>query len=317
MERCTIRAANAARFVLAGVCLLALAACTKNSVGGMTKATVMQNASAKLRASRAPMEEAAMDVMDMAVEMDEAPVPVPAAGSESGAKLGQERKIIYSGNLRLEVRNLGEAKETVESWVKRYGGYISNSSESETSATITANIPSASFAPAMEECGTFGRLKSKNIYTDDVTERFYDLSTRLSTRKVLLERLKTYLATAKTMQELLQIETKINDVTAELERMQGQMNRLSTQIDFSQISVYLELPVNQNGSGGFVLPSIRTAAREFVGDVARFFVAFGFVALKVVVFGVPCVLFLMLLFWLSLGKVGLLRRLFARIRAEK
>lgn len=317
MERCTIRAANVARFVLAGVCLLALAACTKNSVGGMTKTTVMQNASAKLRASRAPMTEATMDDMDMAVAMEEAPVPAPAAGSESGAKPGQERKIIYSGNLRLEVRNLGEAKEMVESWVKRYGGYISNSSESETSATITANIPSASFAPAMEECGTFGRLKSKNIYTDDVTERFYDLSTRLSTRKVLLERLKAYLATAKTMQELLQIETKINDVTAELERMQGQMNRLSTQIDFSQISVYLELPVNQNGNGGFVLPSIRTAAREFVGDVARFFVAFGFVALKVVMFGVPCVLFLMLLFWLSLGKVGLLRRLFARIRAEK
>lgn len=317
MERCTIRAANVARFVLAGVCLFALAACTKNSVGGMTKTTVMQNASAKLRASRTPMTEATMDDMDMAVAMEEAPVPAPAAGSESGAKPGQERKIIYSGNLRLEVRNLGEAKEMVESWVKRYGGYISNSSESETSATITANIPSASFAPAMEECGTFGRLKSKNIYTDDVTERFYDLSTRLSTRKVLLERLKAYLATAKTMQELLQIETKINDVTAELERMQGQMNRLSTQIDFSQISVYLELPVNQNGNGGFVLPSIRTAAREFVGDVARFFVAFGFVALKVVMFGVPCVLFLMLLFWLSLGKVGLLRRLFARIRAEK
>ncbi len=316
MERCTVRAARVARFVLAGVCLLALAACTKNSVGGMAKATVMQNASAKLRASRAPMAEAVMDDMDMAVEM-EVPAPASAAGNESGAKAGQERKIIYSGNLRLEVRNLGEAKEMVENWVKRYGGYISNSSESETSATITANIPSASFAPAMEECGTFGRLKSKNIYTDDVTERFYDLSTRLSTRKVLLERLRAYLATAKTMQELLQIETKINDVTAELERMQGQMNRLSTQIDFSQISVYLELPVNQNSSGGFVLPSIRTAAREFVGDVARFFVAFGFVALKVVVFGVPCVLFLMLLFWLSLGKVGLLRRLFARIRAEK
>lgn len=316
MRRCTMRATGVARFVWAGACLFVLASCAKTG-GGMAKGTVMQNASAKLRASRTSAVEFAMDDMDMAVEM-EAPMPAPAAaGSDSGAKAEQERKIIYSGNLRLEVRNLGEAKEMVESWVKRYGGYISNSSESETSATVTANIPSASFAQAMEECGTFGRLKSKNIYTDDVTERFYDLDTRLSTRKVLLERLKAYLATAKTMQELLQIETKINDVTAELERMQGQMNRLATQIDFSQISVHLELPVNQNSSGGFVLPSIRTAAREFIGDVARFFVAFGFVALKVVVFGVPCVLFLMLLFWLSVGKVGLLRRLFARIRAGK
>lgn len=298
------------RTVLTGVCVFALFSCSKKDSGGMIKEVVMQSAPAKLMASRATASADAAFVMnDMAVAREES-----IASGESSTKVGQERKIIYSGNLHLEVQSLADAKKTVEDWVKRYGGYISNSSESETQASITASIPSASFAQAMEECGTFGRLKSKNIYTDDVTERFYDLDTRLSTRKVLLERLKTYLAGAKNMQEMIQIETKINDVTSELERMQGQMNRLAAQIDFSQISVHLELPVNQSESGGFVLPSVGGAARKFLGDVADFFVSFFFVALKVLVFGVPCVLFLMLLFWLSVGKVGLLRRLFARIK---
>ena len=298
------------RTVLAGVCVFALFSCSKRDSGGMIKEVVMQSTPAKLMASRATASADAAFVMnDMAVAREES-----IASGESSTKVGQERKIIYSGNLHLEVQSLADAKKTVEDWVKRYGGYISNSSESETQANITANIPSASFAQAMEECGTFGRLKSKNIYTDDVTERFYDLDTRLSTRKVLLERLKTYLAGAKNMQEMIQIETKINDVTSELERMQGQMNRLAAQIDFSQISVHLELPVNQSESGGFVLPSVGGAARKFLGDVADFFVSFFFVALKILVFGVPCVLFLMLLFWLSVGKVGLLRRLFVRIK---
>ena len=310
MKRFRTFSGGAARAVLAGACALALLSCSKKDSGGMIKEVVAQSAPAKLMASRATASADAAFVMnDMAVAREES-----IAGGESGAKPGQERKIVYSGNLRLEVQSLADAKKTVEDWVKRYGGYISNSSESETQASITASIPSASFAQAMEECGAFGRLKSKNIYTDDVTERFYDLDTRLSTRKVLLERLKTYLAGAKNMQEMIQIETKINDVTSELERMQGQMNRLAAQIDFSQISVHLELPVNQSESGGFVLPSVGGAARKFLGDVADFFVSFFFVALKVLVFGVPCVLFLMLLFWLSVGKVGLLRRLFARIK---
>lgn len=301
------------RLVVVGAGTLALFSCARRETGGMANGVVMQNASSKLMARRATAVSAtAFDMDDVEVAREEA---VAESGANGGAAT-HERKIVYSGNLHLEVQRLADTKATVEQWVTRYGGYISNASESETSASITANIPSASFAQAMEECGSFGRLKSKNTYTDDVTERFYDLDTRLSTRRVLLERLQTYLISAKTMQELIQIETKINDVTAELERMQGQMNRLAAQIDFSQITVYLALPINQTESAGFVLPSVRTAARTFLGDVASFFVAFVFVALKVIVFGVPCALFLMLLYWLAVGKVGLLRRLFMRIKSN-
>lgn len=225
----------------------------------------------------------------------------------------QDRKLIYTGNLTIEVSNLSDSKSSVESWIKKFGGYISDSFENTSSIRITAKIPSGSFSQVMQECGQIGKLKSKNINSSDVTEQFYDLDTRLSTRKVLLERLKKYLSEAKDMQDMLKIETKINDVTSELERMQGQMNRLKSQIDYSTIYVTAELPVNQNESG-FVMPDTNSQLRQFFANILNFFVKFIFTALYIVIFGVPSVLFLMLIYWLGFGKVGLLRKLFARIR---
>lgn len=251
--------------------------------------------------------DSAMNVMqDMAFEES---TELPSESEQPR----QDRKLIYTGNLTIEVSNLSDSKSSVESWIKKFGGYISDSFENTSSIRITAKIPSGSFSQAMQECGQIGKLKSKNINSSDVTEQFYDLDTRLSTRKVLLERLKKYLSEAKDMQDMLKIETKINDVTSELERMQGQMNRLKSQIDYSTIYVTAELPVNQNESG-FVMPDTNSQLRQFFANILNFFVKFIFTALYIVIFGVPSVLFLMLIYWLGFGKVGLLRKLFARIR---
>ena len=127
--------------------------------------------------------DSAMNVMqDMAFE-ESTELP-----SESGQQR-QDRKLIYTGNLTIEVSNLSDSKSSVESWIKKFGGYISDSFENTSSIRITAKIPSGSFSQAMQECGQIGKLKSKNINSSDVTEQFYDLDTRLSTRKVLLDRL--------------------------------------------------------------------------------------------------------------------------------
>lgn len=259
--------------------------------------------SMKMSARAAP----AMNMMqDMAV--DEA-----AEIFSESEQQAQDRKLVYTGNLTIEISSLADAKSSVESWVKKFDGYISDSFENTSSIRITAKIPSGSFSQAMQECGQIGKLKSKNINSSDVTEQFYDLDTRLSTRKVLLERLKKYLSEAKDMQDMLKIETKINDVTSELERMQGQMNRLKLQIDYSTIYVTAELPVNQDESG-FMMPDTNSQLRQFFANILNFFVKFIFTALYIVIFGVPSVLFLMLIYWLGFGKVGLLRKLFARIR---
>lgn len=231
---------------------------------------------------------------------------------EAAAGEIQTKKIIRTGNVHLEVESLADTNSTVEQWVKKFGGYISNTNEDSRNIYICAHIPSKSFDEAFGETGTFGKLVSKNISSRDVSDQYYDLEGRLNTQKTLLKKMNEYLKNAKDMNDILKIESKISTVTNEIERMTGQMNRLSKQIDYSQIDISANLPMNQNESG-FILPDTKSKAREFIGNVLEFFSSFIFNILYILIFGTAVSLLVVFIYWIAFGKIGLLRRLFKKI----
>ena len=256
---------------------------------------------------------------DSAMEYDDAEESIlaetPAEAGAAPAPETFERKLIRTGSIDIEVESLADARAALEAWTKRYGGYISDSGEWSNSLSITARIPSANFDAAMSDAAGFGKLRSKNINSQDVTEQYYDIATRLKTKRMMLERLENYLKTAKDMKDLLEIETKINSVTAEVESMQGQLNRLASRVDYATISVQARLPYKQTESG-FVLPDARSSFRGFASNILEFFVGLLIVILYVAVCGVPLVLLAILLYWLCFGKIGLLRKLFRKARGK-
>ena len=242
-----------------------------------------------------------------------------AAGtlSDAAPPLSENRKLIRTGNIRFEVSSLAETKAAVEAWAKRFDGYVSDFSEDGRSLGMTVHIPSSAFDDAMSSSGTIGKIVSKSADSVDVTDRFYDLDSRLATRRVLLERLQSYLREAKNMKDMLDIETKINDVTAEIEQMQGQFNRLSEQIDYSEIYIEANLPYNHAEDRGFIFPDLKSAFIEFCETVVGFFANFIFVILYIIIFGIPILCVAFLLYWICFGKIGVLRKLFEKIRAGK
>ena len=237
--------------------------------------------------------------------------------SDTVLPLPENRKLIRTGNIRFEVSSLAETKAAVEAWAKRFGGYVSDFSEDGRSLGMTVHIPSSAFDDAMSSSGAIGKIVSKSADSVDVTDRFYDLDSRLATRRVLLERLQSYLREAKNIKDMLEIETKINDITAEIEQMQGQFNRLSKQIDYSEIYIEAHLPYNHAEDRGFIFPDLKSAFIEFCETVVGFFTNFVFVVLYIIIFGIPILCVVFLLYWICFGKIGVLRKLFAKIRAGK
>ena len=236
----------------------------------------------------------------------------PAEAASPASDGAYERKLIRTGNLRLQVQSLSDTRAATERWVQSFGGYISDSSESSHDLSLTVRIPSARFDDAMAQAAGMGKLKNKTISSEDVTERFYDLQGRLETKRILLERYQQYLRQATKMSDILDVEARINTVTADLESMQGRMNRLAAQIDFSVIYISATLPPQQT-EHGFDLPDTKSDLSQFAGNVAGFFNALLFAVLYAVIFGVPLVVLLALLWWLCFGKLGLVRKLFVRL----
>ncbi len=261
------------------------------------------------RASKVYSDDGAM--YDMAEE-----ALFDAEYAENPSPKEYERKLILTGNINLEVTSLEDARNAVDQLVKQLGGYIADSSEWSNGITITIRVPSSQFSTAMNTATGIGKIRSKNINSSDVTDQYYDLDTRLTTKKVMLERLETYLKQSKDIKDMIEIESKINEVTSDIEVMQGQLNRLSSLISYSTITISANLPVNQTQQG-FVMPDAKSKFREFARDVVYFFVQFFFVILYVIIYGIPILAATLFLYWLLIGKIGILRKIFNKIKARK
>ena len=238
---------------------------------------------------------------------------VDLSNSFQSSENGQERKIVKTGSLSFEVKNLSETEEMISAWIEDFGGYVSNTWSNRNSINITAKVPAEKFEDAMAGSGDFGILLSRSISTEDVSENYYDLETRLETRRVLQEKLENYLANAKNISELLEIERQLNDVTSELESMEKQFRRLSNQIDFSTISISCSLPANTT-EAGFETPDFLQGLKDFAYNALQFVCNFGLGILYIVLIGVPSVLLVALIYWLCFGKIGLIKKLFRKLK---
>ena len=226
------------------------------------------------------------------------------------------RKIIFNGTISLEVESLEQTQAAVQKWVRDFGGYISQSYMDGTSANFTTKIPSSSFDVAMEQASGFGKILHKNIESTDVTDEFYDLQTRIETKKVLVERLQSYLKNANSVKDMMEIETRVNDVTSDLETMQGQMNRLAGKIDFATVTITVNLPPKKIEEY-YKVPDAKEKAKNLFCGLLTFLVDLFFILLYIILYGAPIVLVIALIYWLCFGKVGLLRKLFGKLSVRK
>ncbi len=244
--------------------------------------------------------------------------PEASAKAENSKSSTQpvNRKIIFKGSISLEVESLEQTQSAVQKWVRDFGGYISESSMGARSANFTTRIPSSSFDVAMEQAGNFGKILRKNIESTDVTDEFYDLQTRIETKKVLVERLQSYLKNANSVKDMMEIETRVNEVTSDLESMQGQMSRLSGKVDFATVTISAELPMERIEEG-FVLPDAGEKAKNLFGGLIYFLVNLFFVLLYIILYGAPIVLVIALIYWVGFGKVGIIRKLFSKLSNNK
>lgn len=224
-----------------------------------------------------------------------------------------ERKIVRNGNISLEVESLGDAESRIGEWASKFGGYITNSWESERSANYTVKIPQEKFDEAFNESKTYGKFLNGNINADDITDQYYDLETRLEAKKILRDRLENYLKNAKETKELLNIEKELNNAVSEIESMEGRLRRMKNQVSYSTITINLQLPYGTT-SEGFEWPSWSDGFRRFAGNILEFFIGFLNVILYVIICGIPVLAVITLLFWLLFGKVGLIRKLFKKLK---
>lgn len=173
-------------------------------------------------------------------EMDEAVAVKPDAMNP----VTVNKKLIKDGNMRIETKDLQASKQRMDGLLKQYNGYYESenldNNDVETSYYLKIRLPALSFEALIGalENGE-DEVKSKYIQARDVTEEYIDVESRLNNERAYLERYKALLAKASTVKDILAIEESIRAIQEEIESREGRLKYLNDQIAFSTLDVQL------------------------------------------------------------------------------
>ena len=153
--------------------------------------------------------------------------------------------VIYQADLQLRVKKFEKTLQNIEEQVIKYGGFISESNvfkdgEEQVSGQITVRIPQKYFQAFLREAeGQAAEVLQRNITGTDVTEEYVDLDSRLKSKRVVEERLTSFMKNAQKTEDLLKISADLATVQEEIETILGRMKYLENQTSLSTVHISL------------------------------------------------------------------------------
>ena len=297
-----------------GVCLTLLTAmllvsgCSKGSYeapfAGNARAMIMADGgSVSPVVGRARGETQAFDMAE----------PTEDFSAASGTEVEMERKLAKRAHLRIRVENLETADASVSNLMTKFDAYAASTSAEENSRFYSLRVPAHHYDTFLAEMSGMGRLLGRNETTEDVTLRFYDLEGRVASKRELLQTFQTYLRRANNIEEILAVEARIAELQFDIENTATQLRFLANRVDYSTIDLQLLGPAaaSQRQSVTF-----GERIRQIFGGFGSFLAGFAVIIIGFIVYGVPILLFIFLLYWLFFGKIGLLKKLWRSIKHE-
>jgi len=212
-----------------------------------------------------------------------------------------QRMIIKTGSLSVEVDKYDEAENKVSEVVKKYSGYIANSNSSQNSSgnksgTLTVKVPADKFDALVSDIGKIGKVMNQSIQANDITEEYVDLEARVKTQKELEQRLIKLLDDkAARLSDVIEVEEKLASVRQKIESFEGRMKLLKSQSDLSTltISIYEPSMISTSSGGGFFYElgqAIKKGLSGFTNILA--------VSITFLIAIIPLVIIAVIIFWI-------------------
>jgi Domain of unknown function (DUF4349) len=167
--------------------------------------------------------------------------------SDKKQSIRDQRKVIYNADLRITVEKLQNAMETVRKMVEERGGYIVESNtnigeEGYEDGMMTVRVPMNGFRPFLQEVKDMSEgSPHENVRGEDVTEEYVDLSSRLKAKQQVRDRLESFMKEAERTEDLLKISADLARVQEEIEQIEGRLNFLKNQSDYSTVTIQFEV----------------------------------------------------------------------------
>jgi len=216
-----------------------------------------------------------------APEMPPSPPPAPTPPSVSKGEAAyptevlpstEERMIVRTGEMSLVVKDVTQACDDIARLAARLDGYVVSSQisgeEEEMRGWISIRVPDKKFDQALAELRNLAvRVKSESTSSQDVTEEYIDLESRLKNAEATERQYLALLEKAKDVADILRIYESLSRVRQDIEQIKGRMQYLERTSSMSLISVRLEPEATAKPlvrAGWSALEALKSAVRGIV-----------------------------------------------------
>lgn len=169
-----------------------------------------------------------------------------------------ERKIIRNADVTVEVENFDKAYQRLEFIIAGIGYvqetkinkekyYISEKEALTTRGTIIIRVDADKFGVVLKDVKGLGLLLDESIKSDDVTDKFFDIESRLRLLRYEESRLEEYLKKITDPDTIFKTEARLTEIRHEIESLTGNLNKLSNLVQLSTITININEKVPTSG----------------------------------------------------------------------
>ena len=219
-----------------------------------------------------------------AMEAPEAEAPMAMeqkAESRPDSSLPANVKLIYRANIDMESTEFDKAVEGLNELVERMGGYFENSELNNYSSYrrgyYVVRVPAENFEAFCSAVGELCQVNNLSRSAEDVSEKYYDLESRLATQQTKLARLQELMKQAEDMEDIITLESAISETELAIEQLTGSLRKYDSLVGYSTISISLaevykltDVTEPAIGFGAKLGQAFRSGASRFVNGLQRF-----------------------------------------------
>jgi hypothetical protein len=155
-----------------------------------------------------------------------------------------DSRVVKTGSIALVVKDkkVSPTLKAVNKAASLEGGYIASSSSEEfgdtPSGEVTIRVPVDRYEKLVDRIRSLdAEVRTATSSGKDVTAQFTDLESQLRTLHATQERFLTILGQAKTISEILTVQQRVDNVSGQIDRIEGQKKLLASQSDLSTLTV--------------------------------------------------------------------------------
>lgn len=200
-------------------------------------------------ASQSSDEEMAPALEEMAEResreaMPESPEPGAVTANAAMADV-VDRMIIYTGELSLVVKDTDAAQAEAIALAENAGGHVSSANSYAYEGglrriNLTLRVPAEAFNDTMAALRDLAlEVTQDSIGSEDVTQEYVDLESRLKALEVKAERLEELMDEAEDTEAVLAVYEELSQTQLQIEETKGRMQYLERRSAMATITIYL------------------------------------------------------------------------------